>query len=151
MKRNYLTVIDNTVAQKMIANAYAFFKNKNLCLGSPAEVNKLCSCMHGFLWVFECLQITAKCLGISRNQVIKYKNFTDASARKIKRKRQKKATSDLDPNIKREVRLVLYDMVQNSKTYIKFNFSDAIFFQLEFELNYSIDSQRFNSNRYNKF
>ncbi|KAJ3661537.1 hypothetical protein Zmor_005930 [Zophobas morio] len=55
----------------MIANAYAFFKNKNLCLGSPAE-------------------ITAKCLGISRNQVIKYKNFTDASARKIKRKRPKK-------------------------------------------------------------
>ncbi|KAJ3646484.1 hypothetical protein Zmor_024070 [Zophobas morio] len=94
MKRNYLTVIDNTVAQKMIANAYAFFKNKNLCLESPAE-------------------ITAKCLGISRNQVIKYKNFTDATARKIKRKRPKKATSDLDPNIKREVRLVLYDMVQN--------------------------------------
>ncbi|KAJ3657348.1 hypothetical protein Zmor_009158 [Zophobas morio] len=78
----------------MIANAYAFFKNKNLCLGSSAE-------------------ITAKCLGISRNQGIKYKNFTDATARKIKRKRPKKATSDLDPNIKREVRLVLYDMVQN--------------------------------------
>ncbi|CAH1366586.1 unnamed protein product [Tenebrio molitor] len=32
-KRSYLTVVDNLVAQKMIANVYSFFKENDLHLG----------------------------------------------------------------------------------------------------------------------
>ncbi|CAH1384302.1 unnamed protein product [Tenebrio molitor] len=76
----------------MIANAYTYFKERNLCLGSAVEV-------------------TALCLGISKNSVLQYKD----EPQKIKRRRSKHSTTDLGPNIKQEIRFVLYDMVHQSK------------------------------------
>jgi hypothetical protein len=37
-KRSYIIVAGNVTAQKMIANAYTYFKERNLCLGSAVEV-----------------------------------------------------------------------------------------------------------------
>jgi hypothetical protein len=59
--------------------------------------------------------------------VSKYKDGpTETSSRKLTRQRPRRATADLHCNVKQEVRLVLYDVVQSSKKRILY--SKASFF-----------------------
>jgi hypothetical protein len=55
-------------------------------------------------------------LGISKNSVLQYKDAVQEEPQKIKRQQwSKNSTTDLGPNIKQEIRFVLYDMVHQSK------------------------------------
>jgi hypothetical protein len=59
---------------------------------------------------------TAKCLGVSRLSVSQYKDGSNAT--KIQRKRLTKSSTDENANIKKEIRLAIYQMYNDSKTVV---------------------------------
>jgi hypothetical protein len=67
-------------------------------------------------------------LGISKNSVLQYKDAVQEEPQKIKRRRSKNSTTDLGPNIKQEIRFVLYDMVHQSKREERVLYSMRFFF-----------------------
>jgi hypothetical protein len=54
------------------------------------------------------IQITAKCLRVSRLSVSQYKDGSDVA--KIQCKMLKKSSTDVNTNIKKEMRLAIYQM-----------------------------------------
>jgi predicted transcriptional regulator len=61
-------------------------------------------------------KITAKCLGVSRLSVSQYKDGSNVT--KIQRKRLTKSSTDVNTNIKKEIRLAIYQMYNDSKTVV---------------------------------